>query len=214
MLVALLADVHADLSALREALTHIDRLGCDHILCAGDLVGYGDQPEETLVLLQERQVISIAGNHDRWSVADAKLSLAALSFLGSLPPVWKTVIEGVRVVVCHGTPGSDMDPVFASDVNAAVVRSLLDGAEADVLVLGHSHVPMWLGLTGRGIVVNPGALGRMPLGGGWLYNPESGSFGPLEAERGTFGILELPALEFKVMRGSDGAGVEIARRRL
>ena len=122
--------------------------------------------------------------------------------------------DGVRVAVCHGTPRSDMDPIFATDVNATMVRSLLDGAEADVLVLGHSHVPMLLALAGRGgIVVNPGALGRMNLGGGWMCDAATGTFTPLDAERGMFAVLELPAREFKVMPVSDGAEVEIARRR-
>ena len=66
---------------------------------------------------------------------------------------------------------------------------------------------MLLALTGRGIMVNPGALGGMQLGGGWLCDAKSGSFKPLEAERGTFGVLEMPVLEDR----HEEAGIETVR---
>ena len=51
MRIALFSDVHADLHALHDALSRIDALRCDLIVCAGDLVDYGLFPEETLELL-------------------------------------------------------------------------------------------------------------------------------------------------------------------
>jgi len=44
---AVFTDLHADLHALRDALSQIERLHCDAIVCAGDLVDYGVFPEET-----------------------------------------------------------------------------------------------------------------------------------------------------------------------
>jgi predicted phosphodiesterase len=41
---AILSDVHADLQALQDALKQIERLGCDGIVCAGDLVTTGSSP--------------------------------------------------------------------------------------------------------------------------------------------------------------------------
>src|SRR5580658_692973 len=38
---AIVSDVHADVHALRDALAQIERLGCDAVVCAGDLVDYG-----------------------------------------------------------------------------------------------------------------------------------------------------------------------------
>jgi hypothetical protein len=37
---AIISDVHADLDALRDALVHITALGCNEVICAGDVVGY------------------------------------------------------------------------------------------------------------------------------------------------------------------------------
>ncbi len=62
---ATLSDVHADVHALRDALAQIDPLGIERIACCGDLIDYGLFVEETLVLLRDRGVACIRGNHDR-----------------------------------------------------------------------------------------------------------------------------------------------------
>ncbi len=66
---ALLSDIHADLHALQGAFRHIDALGCDGIVCAGDLVDYGLFPDETIQLLISRNIPTIRGNHDRWAAS-------------------------------------------------------------------------------------------------------------------------------------------------
>jgi predicted phosphodiesterase len=39
--IAIISDVHGDLHALQDALRKIERLRCDEIVCAGDLVDFG-----------------------------------------------------------------------------------------------------------------------------------------------------------------------------
>ncbi len=179
MRVAIFSDVHADVHAVQDALKQAARLGCDAIVCAGDLVDYGLFPEETIALLRERRIPCIRGNHDRWAVGigraddpDGTSSAAprdstgwglpreAVDFLARLPLRWDAVIEGVRVAVRHGTPGSDMDGVLPGVASAADVDRWLDEANADVLVVGHTHLAFELRARGGGLVVNPGALLR------------------------------------------------------
>jgi Icc-related predicted phosphoesterase len=62
---AILADVHGDVEALRDALGQIDRLGCDEIVCAGDLVGYGAYGEEVIALVRERRRRTASCGEDR-----------------------------------------------------------------------------------------------------------------------------------------------------
>ncbi len=64
-----ITDVHADVHALQDALRELDRLGCDPIVCGGDVVDYGLFPEETLALLRRRKIPCVRGNHDRWMAA-------------------------------------------------------------------------------------------------------------------------------------------------
>ena len=67
MRLGLIADVHADPRALEDALRGLDSHGVDLILCAGDLVGYGGEPDAAVDLLRDRAIPCVWGNHDRWA---------------------------------------------------------------------------------------------------------------------------------------------------
>ncbi len=62
--VAVISDIHANLPALEAVLEEIDGLGIEHILCCGDIVGYGPHPRECVELLRHRKIPSVLGNHD------------------------------------------------------------------------------------------------------------------------------------------------------
>jgi len=167
----LLADVHANLPALRAVLAALDAEGVRVVLCAGDLVGYGPHPGEVLDLLRERNVGSVGGNHDRAAAAaDARgfnpwaaeavewtrgrLSPADLGYLKALP-------ESLRhgdVAVYHGHPSDPDRYVFPGEM-AAACMDLVRLASARAVVLGHTHVPA-IATAGRGMAVNPGAVGQ------------------------------------------------------
>jgi predicted phosphodiesterase len=164
--------------ALRDALAQIERLGCAEIVCAGDLLDYGRFPERTIALLQERRVPTIRGNHDRWAVAEGHdtsgwdLTTKAIEFLESLPASWTRRIDDVRVAVWHARPKSDMKGIYP-DASTTELASQLDRAEADVLVVGHTHVP-FARFVDRRLVCNPGALLRdpaQPMDGAMLFDP-------------------------------------------
>ncbi|MBM4364382.1 MAG: metallophosphoesterase family protein, partial [Deltaproteobacteria bacterium] len=144
MKLAVITDVHADVHALADALVQIDRLGCDAIVCAGDVLDWGLFPEETIELLRERRIATIRGNHDRWAVQEGRdatgwdLSAGATSWLGSLLPSWERTIEGVRVAVWHARPGSDLRGVSPGELTDEGASNLLDGAKAEVLIVGHT----------------------------------------------------------------------------
>lgn len=212
MKLGVLSDVHSDLQALEDAFRQFDRMGCERVVCAGDIVDYGLFPDETIALLQKRGVPCIRGNHDRWATQGSTmassaglLSAASMSFLRSLPVTWKETIDGVRVVMWHASPGSDMDGVYPDVHGPADLRVFLERAEADVMIVGHSHLRFRLPAEGRagGVIVNPGAL---------LRNPAE----DLEASGiptpGTFGVLDLPSKRFTVHHARDGQEAPIIER--
>ena len=213
MRLAVLSDVHADAHALRDALAQIDRLGCYPIVCAGDLIDWGLFPEETISIMRERKIPCVRGNHDAWAVHEGHdmsgwdLTDRSIAFLESLPPSWSKIIDGVRVVVWHARPGSDMDGILP-DIPPADLRRIMKKAGADVLIVGHTHLRFRLEVPGGGIVVNPGALLRAPahpMDDAMLYDPVAGKFVQAPAPGGgTFGVLELPSRTFTVHRASDG----------
>lgn len=63
--IALISDVHANLEALNAVLADIDtNEQVEHILCLGDIAGYGPDPEPVLDVIRERAEICLMGNHD------------------------------------------------------------------------------------------------------------------------------------------------------
>jgi predicted phosphodiesterase len=64
MLYAVLGDIHGNREALEAALARADAHGAKGLLCVGDLVGYNADPDDCVALLQARNAICIAGNHD------------------------------------------------------------------------------------------------------------------------------------------------------
>jgi putative phosphoesterase len=201
---AFISDVHADVRALRDALAQIERLGCDAVVCAGDVVDYGLFPDETIDLLTTRNIVTIRGNHDRCAAEDSRadrtwtLSRGAITFLRRLPVSWNALIEGVRVAVHHGRPGNDMAGVYP-DVTETQAAALLRDASCDVLVVGHTHVAFERYAAEGRLVCNPGALLREPAE-------------PADVlASGTFGVLDLPSCTFSVLAAATGQVVRHRR---
>ncbi len=59
---AIISDIHGNLESLQKALLLID--SSDSVLCLGDIVGYGPNPNECVRLVRERASETVLGNHD------------------------------------------------------------------------------------------------------------------------------------------------------
>ena len=212
----IISDLHADLGALQQALAHFDHLGVDQVVCAGDVIDGGDQPEQVIALLHERGIPTVRGNHERWALArhgsgepehdgDARklyMSPDAINWLSGLPKVWRRTIEGVRVVVVHGTPLSDMDGIYPGETGSEL-ESWLAVAEADVLICGHTHIPLLRHVSGGRLIVNPGALwrGAEAAAEALLLDPSGEPSRPAERPQGgCYGVLELPSKRWTLHR--------------
>ena len=63
MIYAIISDIHGNLTALQAVLKDMVANGAEHVLCLGDVVGYGPQPGECLDLLVHADFL-IMGNHE------------------------------------------------------------------------------------------------------------------------------------------------------
>jgi putative phosphoesterase len=173
MRLGLVSDIHGDPVALELAWAHLIAMKVDRIVCAGDLVGYGPFPDRVVAFFQERQIPSVRGNHDRWAVSRGPSaadefgggtpSPETLEYLGNLPADFLIEV-GTRIgVVVHGSPSSDMEFVNRRTHPPAVLRGYLRALGCDLLVVGHTHQPMWYRSPGGGLVVNPGSVVSMPV---------------------------------------------------
>jgi predicted phosphodiesterase len=66
--IAVISDIHGNLPALEKAIEIIDLEAVDGVFACGDVVGYGDSPNECIEKLRELACPVVAGNHD-WAVA-------------------------------------------------------------------------------------------------------------------------------------------------
>lgn len=151
---AIIADVHANLSAFEAVLEDIEKQGeVAQIWCLGDIVGYGPDPHQCIELLDQTDHICVAGNHDLAAIGkietakfnpDAaaaaewtaqQLSLKDINYLGSLP---LTVEEGDFTLV-HGSP---REPVWEYLTSSSVARENFPYYKSQFCLAGHSHVPV------------------------------------------------------------------------
>ncbi|MBC7219695.1 MAG: metallophosphoesterase family protein [Hadesarchaea archaeon] len=174
MRIGLISDIHSNLAAFRAVLSDMPKV--DEIICVGDLVGYGAEPNEAVKLARSKGIRAVMGNHDYAAVTkdvrgmNDRAAAAALwtadvltrenlDYLASLPTHLEFKAEGQRIYVVHGSPrdplGEYVFPEFSNRDMAEVVKEV----EADVIVLGHTHIPMKRVVLGK-IILNPGGVGQ------------------------------------------------------
>lgn len=77
--VGIFSDIHSNLHALEAVLTALEQEKVDHLICCGDVVGYGAFPNECCELLKQKNCPVIAGNHDH-----AVLGLTDISYFNDV----------------------------------------------------------------------------------------------------------------------------------
>jgi len=192
MRLGLIADIHGDMRALEATLARLDQLAVDQIVCLGDLVGYGSEPDAVVAQLQDREIACIRGNHDRWAIErrqmlgwrgwkTAELRDETWEFLSRLPASRRLEHEGRIIELHHGSPASDTEYVTAYKPMPPSIEQFWEQNDARVLLLGHTHIPM-IARGPRGTVINPGSLLGVP-GVQTSY---------------TFAVLDIPSLDVRI----------------
>ena len=61
----IISDIHSNLEGLLAVLAEVERIGADHLLCCGDIIGYNADPNDCVDLVRENGIRCICGNHER-----------------------------------------------------------------------------------------------------------------------------------------------------
>lgn len=166
MKIGLVSDIHADLTAFQKALALLQSHQPDKIICVGDAVESGVQGcVEVFKLLHENNIPCVMGNHEQYTVGHQAwlrknkpdqlsrlLPDDLIEYLQNLPEILRYDWEGLRVVISHGT----LWTLFPHSKPHFFPR-ICEMARADVLILGHTHVPMHA-RSGSTHIFNPGAV--------------------------------------------------------
>ena len=152
MRVAFISDVHSNLPALEAVIADARLQKVNHLICLGDIVGYGPQPVETIQRLREVASAVIMGNHDaaacgllnptdfnpfaRETAERAVLTLQEpeRKWLRSLP----YILEGGDFIGVHGSLESPEQFAYL-DTKADAMVSFTRHPEVKLLVVGHTH---------------------------------------------------------------------------
>lgn len=151
-----LSDIHANLTALEAVIEDAANVHYDAVISLGDVVGYGNRPEECVQLLKElRPVVTLLGNHDALLLEQSGrpdragngngiveqvirrhrslLSDDSLQFMRRFQPGF----AGGNWQAVHGAlrePWEYIDTLAAAQANAPWLSR-------DVCLFGHTHVP-------------------------------------------------------------------------
>lgn len=183
MKVALFSDVHANLPALDAVLADISSVGVDARYTLGDLVGYSPWPNEVLERVAEEQIPGVMGNYDdgtgygrdqcgcaynnpveealgdeSFAWTKAHTSEANKAYLRSLASEIRFEADGKRYLLVHGSPRRINEYLFEDKPDSTFAR-IAAGADADVIVCGHTHRP-YDKAVGEARFINTGSAGK------------------------------------------------------
>lgn len=188
----ILSDLHSNWQAL-EAVIQDAASRYDEVLCCGDLVGYGADPNAVVDWVRTSCAVVVRGNHDKacigmddleWfnPVARAAalwtqrtLSAENTGYIQQLPK-GPAVFHGLEVV--HGSPFDEDEYVMAADEAGQAFAYL----QARLAFFGHTHVQ-----------------------GGFIWNHSRVETIPRPSQRGDRQVLEIdPECAYLINPGSVG----------
>lgn len=184
------SDLHSNIEALRAVFKRMRRKKFDRVICLGDFVGYGANPNQvldTMRTLRERKVF-IRGNHDRVAsgLDDANgfnhaAKASALWTREHLSPANRRFLRDLPIgpllhrdaLLCHGSPYDEDEYVF----NVHHAGQVLALYNAPFILFGHTHLPAVFSIDAEmnvtGFAVRNDATVKLDPNRRYLINPGS-----------------------------------------
>ncbi|MBL7197856.1 MAG: metallophosphoesterase family protein [Candidatus Omnitrophica bacterium] len=151
---AIFSDIHSNLEAFESVLAAYENEKVDKYLCVGDIVGYGANPKECIKIVQDRKIITVAGNHDwascgKFSIdyfnpyakeavlwTGRQINAADINYLNNLDLIYKE--EDFCLV--HGTLLNPKYFGYMFDIEDA--RDSFQVMVTSLCFVGHTHTPI------------------------------------------------------------------------
>jgi len=183
---AIIADIHANLEALRVVLEDSKAQECTHYACLGDIVGYNANPKECLEIIRGMNMPCVKGNHDEYCSIDGDLegfnphAAEAINWTRQhLTPddrKWLRDLKYLRLVsnfsLVHATLDTPQRWGYVFDKLAAAASFTYQNT--GVCFFGHTHVPTAFI---RDSVVRGGTYSKFKIEAGRKYFINVGSVG-------------------------------------
>jgi predicted phosphodiesterase len=185
MRIACFGGIYSNYLALEVAISLARGEGVDAMFCLGDLGAFGPHPDRVFPLLREHDVFCLQGNYDDsvgHGLADCQCGytdprdnhFAQISYdytlahtsaenrrwLCTLPPQHRLDLDGLSVLLCHGSPRKVNEFLWESTTPTHFLDKLADENRADVILATHTGIRWQRSLGGGRRFVNVGVLGR------------------------------------------------------
>ncbi|MFT5324121.1 MAG: putative phosphodiesterase [Planctomycetaceae bacterium] len=185
MKIAFFGGIYNNYLALEAAIDDAQRRGAERMYCLGDLGAFGPYPDRVFPLLRDNRIECVQGNYDNsigndlkdcqcgytdprdnwfaqisYNYTYANTSIENRHWMGALPSEIRFEVDGVRFLLCHGSPRKTNEFLWQSTTSTHFLQRLFDDAEADVVLGTHSGIHWQRRLSDGRLFANVGVLGR------------------------------------------------------
>lgn len=151
---AFISDIHANLEALEAVFEDIDSQDISEVICLGDIVGYGANPNECVDLVKRQCPTTLLGNHD--AAAVEILSTQHFNIHAKIAIEWTT--QNLRrdvkntladlplkstsniLTLVHATPYEPNMWYYITSLEEAAFN--FQFFDTQVCLVGHTHIPI------------------------------------------------------------------------
>ena len=177
--IAIISDIHGNLTALNAVLDDIKSRGVDKIMCLGDMIVKCSSPKECVDKILKSCEVVVKGNCEERGVEDPridehiwnreKLTQKQREIISNLPLSYDFNISGYKVRIMHASPRSihqksffwNFDSEFDEHFNFMFENTDYLGnigqETPDIVIFGHIHRPFIVRRKDR-VLINPGAV--------------------------------------------------------
>lgn len=211
MRLIIISDIHANLEALEATFRRIDEINPDKILCLGDIIGYGPNPNECVKIVKNKVDISLSGNHEYGVLG--RTDLQSFNENARIACEWtKKVLSDENLAYIKNLPVSVVDEdillVHSTPINPERWDYIFTARDAlyqfmefsePLCLVGHTHVPVCFGERGTCVFTDGGLLF---LKEGTKYIINFGSVGqPRDYDpRASFGVIDTEERKIQLIR--------------
>lgn len=185
MKIGIITDIHSNIQALKIVLKEFEKMKLDKIICCGDIIGIGANPEQTvqeLIKLKDK-LIAVLGNHEKYLLGGLpkeahddkrkmtideirnhewnqnELSNDSKKFISELPVSTMIQIQNKKIYVVH-YPMNEDGTYKKHNRKPSIDENneMFKEIDAEIFIYGHTHT-FNVNNAENKWYINPGSLG-------------------------------------------------------
>lgn len=162
MKIAIISDIHGNYEALMSVDEDIQEAEVDKIICLGDFINYGPQPEEVARYLIDNDIPCVLGNHENAimhkealakfneyamfsiEITRGLISKETLEYISKLPV--NLIMDNMLFV--HGAPPDSVN-AYITRLSDDELTGIFNSMKQQIAFIGHTHDILYCGYDGH-----------------------------------------------------------------